>query len=122
MNPRYYNIECLRFLLSLIIVYYHLLHASIVSRSPVPHVYDFLKDWSSAAGIAVEAFLIIGGYFIYISTKKNINKSFLEVALNRFIRLWPVMAFYTIINLIFFKLDWENAFFILRFYMLQAYH
>lgn len=70
MNPRYYNIECLRFLFSLIIVYYHLLHASIVSRSPVPYAYDVFKVSSSSAYIAVEAFLIIGGYFTYISTKK----------------------------------------------------
>ncbi len=107
------SVDGLRFLLSVAIVYYHILHASIISFSGEQQLYLTLQEMSDSAGLIVEGFLILGGYFLYRSYQSG--KSMEQFAVDRVVRLWPVLAFYTIIMLVFFGLDAYTAVFDLLF-------
>ena len=93
---KHYNIEFLRFAFSVIIVYFHILHSNIMPYTDGHGTYIDLQQMCRMAYTLVEAFLIIGGYFIYTSWVKTPNKPFAEFALHRFFRIWPVFAFYMI--------------------------
>ncbi|MCD7856358.1 MAG: acyltransferase [Clostridiales bacterium] len=107
------SVDGLRFLFSVAIVYFHILHSNIISYSGGQQLYLTLQEMSDSAGLIVEAFLILGGYFLYHSYQSG--KSMEQFAVNRVVRLWPVLAFYTIIMLAFFGLDAYTAVFDLLF-------
>lgn len=90
---KYMNVEFLRFIFSLMIVYFHFF----------PHIKGFVGDNeiyalfarnSSNAWIIVEYFLIIAGYFFYRTFYKK-EQSWSSFALTKIARLWPVLAFVT---------------------------
>ena len=101
MKKKIYSIEFIRFLLSVIIIYYHVLHSNIIPYTSGQKKYIILQNWSAYAGLGVECFLIIGGYFLYKSYKKNEEKSVLQFAIDRFFRLWPAYAVYTVLSMVF---------------------
>ena len=106
-EDRIYSLDAARFFASLTIVYYHIFHQNIIPYVNNSHIYTALQRRSSMAGILVEFFLIISGYFLF-KTEKN-KKPFLETALDRFVRLWPVFAFYIVIMLSFYKMKPADA-------------
>ena len=109
------NIEFLRFLFSVIIVYYHVLHANIIPYTGDQQRYLELQNLCEWASVTVECFLIIGGYFLYQSQKKRVQEPFIQTFLDRLVRLWPVYAFYVSVSLFFFRMNKESALFQLMF-------
>lgn len=112
---RKYNIEFLRFLFSLIIVYFHILHSNIIPYIGEHQMYLNLRSMCVWAQAAVEFFLIIGGYFLYQSEKRRAQEPFINTFLSKFARLWPVFAFYVLISLCFFNMNRESALFQILF-------
>lgn len=111
MHEKLHNVEFLRFSLAVSIVYYHLLHASLPRLAPTVGVYADLAEKSAWGGLAVEGFLVMAGFFLCrsILSKHKASKTFAEIATDRFVRLWPVFAFYTLVHGLFFRLDLESA-------------
>ena len=97
---KHYNIEFLRFFFSILIVLYHLLHANIMPYVGEHAVYLKMQGMTEWSSLMVECFLIMGGYFLYVSYERAPEKPFMEYAVNRFVRLWPVFAFYTLCTLL----------------------
>ncbi len=90
---RFKNIEFLRFMFAVITVYFHIYHSNIVRFVGENQLYKTLLDGCGQAGLAVEMFLIIAGFFFFQSINKRKEQSCLDFALNKIARLWPVLAF-----------------------------
>lgn len=103
-EPSGYNrsVDGLRFLLSVAIVYYHILHSSIISYTGEQQLYIHLQELSNEAYLIVECFLILGGYFLYHSYRKNPKRPWGEFAVGRVARLWPVLLCCTVVTVLFF--------------------
>lgn len=87
------NIEALRFIFAMVIVYYHILHDNLFKLYE-----DFipLQNFRSSCNDAhyiVELFFIIAGFFLYKTYEKYKDSSIFVLGLNKFFRLWPVLAF-----------------------------
>ena len=103
-KKRYYNVDFLRFVFAIIIVYYHLL-PQINSFSSTLLLSE-LADKSVLAGRnIVDAFFILSGFFLLQSFEKNPQLETTKFALNKFLRLWPVMAFSFLVALLFGNFD-----------------
>ncbi len=97
-----YNIEVLRFLFSLIIVYFHILHSNILkftTKTNVSNIYDALAINCTDGYLIVECFFIIAGFFLFQSFKNNRYKNWHTFTLNKIARLWPVLAFSILITI-----------------------
>lgn len=105
INDKYHNVEFLRFIFALIIVYFHILHNNIMRFIGSNQDYVTLAQLSNKAGYIVECFFIISGYFLY----KNLNNlNSIETPKfiwKKFVRLWPVLVFSLIIEVLFFRLN-----------------
>ena len=64
---KYYNIEFFRFIFAVIIVYYHITHSAIMGYVGDNAVFLNMQTYSSLASAIVEYYLIISGFFLYIS-------------------------------------------------------
>lgn len=95
-NKRLSCIDSLRFILSVIIVYFHLLHSSMKPYIGNTEIFATLARKAGGAGLIVEVFLIIAGFFIYRVYRKQ-TTGLKDFAISRIVRLWPVMAFYTLV-------------------------
>lgn len=84
------NVEFLRFIFSIGIVFFHLVRWLGFDFTSNISLYKFLyiNNW---AGICVEFFFIIAGFFLLIAT--NFNLSFLDFVKKKILRLWPVLVF-----------------------------
>ena len=95
------NIEFLRFIFAIMIVYGHIIYLCV----HVYHLYEdfplYAKLWSSLgdAFLCVEYFFIIAGFFLFLK-KKNKQDTTLEFSVNKFVRLWPLLAFSIIVFLL----------------------
>lgn len=111
INDKYHNVEFLRFIFALIIVYFHILHNNIMRFIGSNQDYVTLAQLSNKAGYIVECFFIISGYFLY----KNLNNlNSIETPKfiwKKFVRLWPVLVFSLIIEVLFFRLNIYTAIF-----------
>ena len=110
-HEKVYSVEFLRFSLSLIIVYFHILHACIMPHVVTQQFYKTLQTGSIWGGCVVECFLIMGGVFLYQSKARKRQRPMIEVFTDRLARLWPVFAFYVMINLLFYGMWKEKAVF-----------
>ena len=92
MSPtkRLYNIDFLRFMFAIMIMYYH-----VVGVLNNFHNTSFLQNLAVKGGLIgpniVYAFFILSGFFLYIT---NISKpeKLSDFILQKVIRLWPLMA------------------------------
>lgn len=114
-GKRWNNIDFLKFIFTIIIVYYHILHASIMYCAGDDPVYLRLQSANAGAGIIVEMFFIIAGFFLYTSIRKGLPST-MEFVLSRFFRLWPVL-FFSIVTAMLINKDLNypsllNAFFL----------
>ena len=114
MKQRLYQIDFLKFIFALMIVYYHLM-GFLVKQYPDVLVYTKLQLRSGAVGSnIVFAFFILSGYFL---CKAALSKpiDILSYIKNRIVRLWPLLAF-SFITFIFIGsfnvYDFLNIFFI----------
>ena len=93
---RYDGVDSLKFILSVIIVYYHLFYANIKPYIGETELFRVLAPAAKYSGLAVECFLVIAGYFIYLTWRKG-RTGFAAFVESRWIRLWPVVAFYVVL-------------------------
>lgn len=89
---RLFNIDFLRFLSALGIVYFHLMHKNLLRATPTSHFYHALSAANASAYLLVEFFLIVSGFFMFYTYLKKSNQSLMSYSLQRFFRLWPVMV------------------------------
>lgn len=100
-NTKIGSIEFIRFLFSMIIVYFHILHSNIIPFvGNAESSYLDLKNKNAFGGFIVECFFIIGGYFLYKTYVTYPNLSVKKFIVNKIIRLWPVLFFSIVIALI----------------------
>ncbi len=105
---RYSNIDFIRFIFSVIIVYFHILHANILPYTNGQNLYVDLQTMTQGAGRIVEGFLLMAGFFLYQSYQKHRTKSFFEFTLDKLARLWPVYAFSVLLSIFFYKSSPES--------------
>lgn len=106
-----YNVEVVRFVFSLIIVYYHILHASIMNYTGGAHIYETLSANNKLGSLINVAFFMLSGYFLYQSYKAKPQRSVKEFAYYKVARLWPVLFFSFVIGIIFFNYGTYTSFF-----------
>lgn len=102
-SKKLYNVEAVRFLFAVIIVYYHILHSNIMNFTGNSAFYEKLALQSNNASLIVECFFIISGYFLYKSYCRRPDLSVKEFIYNKVARLWPMLLVYELIILIFFS-------------------
>lgn len=105
INKRYfYNVDFLRFIFSVIIVYFHIFSniGKFYNNSIVTDTYLHLGKICENAYLIVDCFFIIAGFFLFRTILAN-KTNFKQYIINRIARLWPVLAFSFLICVIFFK-------------------
>lgn len=106
-----YTIEFLRFVFACIIVYFHILHSNIIQYVGNEPAYMIMQSTNYLSEYIVECFLIISGYFLYLSVRNNKEKSFIEFLFDKIARLWPAFMVQTILMVAFFGMGIKEAFF-----------
>ena len=101
-EKKYYNIEFLRCVFAICIVYFHLLHSFMMDYTGNCDLYLRLAEQSKYAKYIVECFFIISGYFLYHTIRKHPNMTTQSFIIKRMIRLWPVLACSIVISTVFF--------------------
>ena len=91
----YPAIDSLKFIFSVIIVYFHLLHSNMKGTIGTTNVYAMLSKACDGSGLIVECFLIIAGFFIYRTFLAG-RQTLAGFSVSRVVRLWPVFAFYVL--------------------------
>ncbi len=104
----FYNIDFLRLIFTVLIVYYHILHANIMSYTDSAEVYNSLADLNQGASCLTICFFVISGFFLGREVLKR-DESFTQFAVRKIGRLWPVLAVYCLIILIFFDHNFYTA-------------
>lgn len=102
-TKKFYNIDFLRFVFCIVIVYYHILHSNIISYTASSSFYENLAAQSNFAGGLVICFFILSGFFLYKSYIRRPDMPTGEFVLKKIARLWGVLALYTVITAVFFK-------------------
>lgn len=101
-------VDSLKFIFSVIIVYYHLLHSNMKGCIGGTALYKELSAACDGSGLIVECFLIIAGYFIY-KTYVAGRQNFVQFTISRLVRLWPVFAFYVLCTWVLSGYKLESA-------------
>ncbi|MBU5481422.1 acyltransferase family protein [Blautia sp. MSJ-19] len=109
-GERYYNIECLRFVFAVCIIYFHLLHSFIMPYTGGNAIYKILAEQTKYTKYIVECFFIISGYFLFQSVQRHPERSVREFICGRIQRLWPVLACSVCISASFFGKSWYTSF------------
>lgn len=117
-SDKLYSVEFVRFIFAAVIIYFHILHSNIRGVAIDLPIYSRFYADCAYAGAAVECFFIISGYFLYKSFQRKPDISVLEFAYNKFARLWPVLAAFLLIGLLFFYFNGYNSFY--NMFFLQA--
>lgn len=112
----FHHIDLMRFLFSVLIVFYHILHPNILSFVSDPR-YGALAEATQFASNIVVCFFIISGIFLYRSFRANPDRSVFNYIVSRAVRLWPLMmAAFLLEGLLTGKINWSrtliNAFFL----------
>lgn len=84
------------------------MHYNIIGHTGGQPLYGLLADKIPRTGF-VEAFLIMSGYFLYISHKRHPERSFVTFLIDKVARLWPVFALYTILSVFLLGQPVESA-------------
>ena len=95
------NIDFLRFLFALIIVYFHIF--SSMSGGMTKPEYKSLATGVTDGYLVVELFFILSGYFMYLGYKIHNEKTWSNFAYEKICRLWPLMAFVLLFNMVAYK-------------------
>ncbi len=105
---RLYNIDFLRIIFCLIIVYFHILNENImkfIGNSNISSLYQKLSVNCAKSYFIVDFFCIIAGFFIYKNFLNNKDVSWWDFTKNKIARLWPVYAF---CNIIYILIGYKN--------------
>ena len=96
---RFKNVDILRFIFAVIIVYFHLVRNDIfnnVSELCTNFIYPSTVDNCYVLGI----FMIMAGFFLFKEFNEKKERTWTDFALNKISRLWPVLAFSVLAALI----------------------
>ena len=112
-NVVYKNIDSVRFLFSIIIVYFHILRENIFKylNEGQKANYEILVLSSFHAYLIVECFFIIAGFFLFKTFVCKKDLSFKDFVVDKIARLWPVLAFYLLLDGFGYK-QFINLFFL----------
>jgi len=91
-DRRLNNIDLLRFLFCMYVVYFHILHANIMPYVVGIPYYSQLADLVQVkdAFVVVEFFFLIGGFFLYRTACRNIGgQSIFMIGMQKYFRLLP---------------------------------
>lgn len=88
----FYHVDLMRFLFSVIIVIYHILHASIMPYVTDAKYTELAESLDFSTNIVV-CFFIISGFFLYRSYSTNPEQGIFDYIVSRIVRLWPVLFF-----------------------------
>lgn len=117
IRQRSYHVDALRFILAAMIVLYHILHSAIIPYTGTAvDTYNHYAQRMNSASLIVQCFLVMGGYYLYGTLKKN--PTFWDFLAGRFVRLWPVLAFSVLLLVLMGYESLEDAF--LDVFMLRA--
>ena len=111
----FYNIDFLRFIFIMIVVYGHCIGSINAVCADTKFINILIKKSEMASTMAVCSFFMLGGYFLYNSFLKNPHPDTKLYALKRILRLWPLLLFSHLIILcagMFTYADFLNIFFI----------
>ncbi len=103
MDKKIKNVESVRFLFSIMIVYFHILHANILPYVGSIAVYEVFAGYSQNAEYIVECFFIIGGYFLFRSMQSKPGLSGKRFIMDKVVRLGPVLWLAIIIGVLLFS-------------------
>lgn len=99
---RFKNVDFLRFLFAAGIVYLHLC-GKILQQAPhgtdIFKIYKYMETQCINANMIVDCFFIIAGFFL-MQNFINKKQHWFEFTIRKIIRLWPVLAFFTLIDII----------------------
>ncbi len=109
MQNKIYNIQALRGIAVLLVIFYH----SIAIETKYNSDYIVMPDFFKIGNIGVDIFFIISGFIMVTVTQnyfKDRNK-FYQFMYLRFTRIYPLYWFYTILLLpiLFIKPEWINS-------------
>ncbi len=93
------NLEVLRVVFTLVIVYFHMIRVYLAEI--FPDLFATPAKQIERAYLFVEFFFMLSGYLLYFSLKRS--DSFLIFTKKKFIRLWPVFAFSIICSVVCFR-------------------
>ncbi len=110
-SNKLYSVEFLRFIFSVVIIYFHILRGYIKNYAVGIPIYDKLAAGAAYAGAPVECFFIISGYFLFKSFQRKPDMQIKEFAYNKFARLWPVVAAFLVIEIVFFNFNKADGFY-----------
>ena len=96
-NSHIKSIDSIKFLFSIIIVYFHLFHVQLRPYLSDSTLFQILTIRTFSAQLIVECFLITAGYFLFQTYLNTPKTSIANFFIKRFFRLWPVFFFYNII-------------------------
>lgn len=96
-----YNVDFLRFLFAVIIVYFHIFHDNIMKFTNDSGFYKNLYE-NANGDVLVECFFVLSGFFMFYSFRKHPDLSFAKFAYSKVARLWPVLVFSILLYIIFF--------------------
>lgn len=103
LKEQHHNVNFLRFIFAMIIVYYHILHSNIMKYIGENEIYYTLQSYCNHAGTIVECFFIISGYFLFESIQNKSDVSFTMFTIKKIFRLAPVLIFSIVIGCLFFS-------------------
>jgi exopolysaccharide production protein ExoZ len=102
-----YNIQYLRAIAALMVVFYHFMNSSVFTLTWYPWV-SILDDFLS---VGVDMFFVLSGFIISLSVynkdKNSLNRK--KFILSRFIRIYPTYWFFFIVLLIAYSLPFVSA-------------
>ena len=93
------SIDSLKFIFSIIIVYYHLFHIQLRPFLHNSEIFRELTFRTFSAVLIVDCFLVMSGYFLYQTIKTN-KLTIYQFILKIFFRIYPVFFVSTIITYI----------------------
>ena len=103
----FFHIDLLRFIFAVIIVYYHILHANIMSYV-TDERYTYLADKCNYASNIVVCFFIISGLFMYNSYIKRPEGSIFGYVCSRIVRLGAVLLTALVAEGILGEFNWQR--------------
>ena len=92
MLQRLYNIDFLRLLFVVLIVYYHLIQRDYIQATHVELLAHMKANALFLGDVGNMALFIVSGYFLLGSLEKK-DKDFLQFSLHRLMRFWPTLCF-----------------------------
>lgn len=105
-NKRFYNLDFLKFIFALEIIYFHLVHPMLHNIFPNVELYKVLSDYSSDGQKTVDFMFIIAGFVSSYSFK---NCSVLDFIKKKICRLLPIIIISLSICLIL-NYEWFNLY------------